>query len=42
MFLNWLPWKFIIRRAARAYGILDPVAYLRDHCFFNGGFFTVE
>ena len=24
--LKWLPWKFIIRRVARAYGFLDPIA----------------
>lgn len=25
---NWLPWKFLLRRAARAHGFLDPVALL--------------
>ena len=24
MLKKWLPWKFIIKRAARAYGFLDP------------------
>ena len=28
MFLKWLPWKFIVQRAARAYGTLDPVTWL--------------
>ncbi|MGI9303278.1 MAG: hypothetical protein ACR2RB_11305, partial [Gammaproteobacteria bacterium] len=28
MRLLWLPWKFIIRRAARAHGFLDPFALL--------------
>jgi len=28
MKLHWLPWKFMIKRAARAYGILDPVTLL--------------
>ncbi len=26
--LRFLPWKFIVRRAARAYGILDPALWL--------------
>ncbi len=26
--LKWLPWRFLIRRAARAHGFLDPVALL--------------
>lgn len=28
MKLHWLPWKFLVKRAARAYGILDPVTLL--------------
>ncbi len=28
MNFNWLPWKYIIRVAARAHGFLDPVALL--------------
>jgi len=28
MKLHWLPWKFLIKRAARAYGILDPITLL--------------
>jgi len=26
--LRWLPWKWIVRRAARAYGFIDPLAIL--------------
>ena len=26
--LKWMPWRFLIRRAARAHGFLDPVALL--------------
>ncbi len=26
--LKWLPWKYIVRRAARAYGITDPIMAL--------------
>ena len=26
--LKWLPWKYIVRRAARAYGVADPVMAL--------------
>ena len=26
--LKWLPWKFIVRRVARAHGFLDPIALL--------------
>lgn len=34
MWLRWLPWKFIIRRLARAQGFLDPIALLaRLHRF---------
>ncbi len=25
---NWLPWRFLIRRAARAHGFLDPLALI--------------
>jgi len=28
LFLKWLPWRFIIRRAARSQGILDPILLL--------------
>ncbi len=28
MLLRWLPWKYIIRRAARAYGLIDPLQLL--------------
>jgi hypothetical protein len=28
MKLHWLPWKFLIKRAARAYGVLDPLTLL--------------
>lgn len=28
MWLKWLPWKFVIRRVARASGFVDPVAVL--------------
>ena len=32
--LKWLPWKFLIRRVARAHGFLDPIALLgRLHRF---------
>ncbi len=32
--LNWLPWRFIVRHAARSHGFLDPVALLaRLHRF---------
>ena len=26
--LKWLPWRFILRRAARAHGFLDPIAVM--------------
>lgn len=26
--LKWMPWRFVIRRLARAHGFLDPVALL--------------
>jgi hypothetical protein len=26
IWLNWLPWRYILRRAARAHGFLDPLA----------------
>jgi hypothetical protein len=25
---RWIPWKFIIQRAARAYGVVDPITLL--------------
>ncbi|HWA98767.1 MAG TPA: hypothetical protein VG713_09760 [Pirellulales bacterium] len=28
MWWNWLPWRYVIRRVARAHGILDPIALL--------------
>lgn len=28
MFTRWVPWKFLIKRTARAYGIIDPVTFL--------------
>lgn len=28
MFRRWIPWKFIIRRAAKAYGFTDPISIL--------------
>ena len=28
LFKKWLPWKFIIKRAARAYGFLDPITLM--------------
>ncbi len=28
MRLNWLPWKFVIRRLARSHGLVDPVRLL--------------
>jgi hypothetical protein len=28
MLLRWLPWKYIVRRAARAYGVVDPIQLL--------------
>jgi hypothetical protein len=28
MLKKWLPWKFVIKRAARAYGFLDPITLL--------------
>lgn len=34
VWLKWLPWKFIVRRVARAHGFLDPIALLaRLHRF---------
>ncbi|MFO7838309.1 MAG: hypothetical protein R6X08_02265 [Desulfosalsimonadaceae bacterium] len=26
--MRWIPWRFITKRAARAYGVLDPVTFL--------------
>jgi hypothetical protein len=28
MWLKWLPWRFLVRRAARAQGFVDPIAVL--------------
>ncbi|MBL4576755.1 MAG: hypothetical protein JKY51_11805, partial [Opitutaceae bacterium] len=28
IWMKWLPWRFIIRRVARAHGFLDPIAIL--------------
>lgn len=28
MWLEWLPWKMIVRQAARSHGFLDPLAFL--------------
>ncbi len=28
MLKHWIPWKFLIKRAARAYGIIDPLTFL--------------
>jgi hypothetical protein len=28
MFTRWLPWKFIVKRTAKAYGIIDPVSFM--------------
>jgi hypothetical protein len=28
IWLRWLPWKFVVRRVARAHGFLDPIALL--------------
>ncbi len=28
MLKRWIPWKFLIKRAARAYGIIDPLTFL--------------
>ncbi len=28
MRINWLPWKFILRRVAKAHGFLDPIALM--------------
>jgi len=28
MYWKWLPWKYIVRRLARSYGFLDPIALL--------------
>ena len=26
--MHWIPWKFITKRAARAYGVIDPITFL--------------
>jgi len=28
MWLNWLPWRYLVRRAARAQGFVDPISVL--------------
>ena len=28
MRLHWIPWKYLIQRAARAYGIIDPITLM--------------
>ncbi len=28
MLIRWIPWKFLIRRTARAYGTIDPIQFL--------------
>ncbi len=28
MFMHWIPWRFITKRAARAYGVIDPITFL--------------
>jgi hypothetical protein len=28
LWLKWLPWRFVVRRVARAHGFLDPIALL--------------
>jgi len=28
MFRHWIPWKFLLQRAARSYGLLDPISLL--------------
>ena len=34
MWLNWLPWRYVVRRVARARGFIDPIAVLsRLHRF---------
>ena len=34
MWMKWLPWRFLVRRVARAHGFLDPIALLaRLHRF---------
>ena len=34
MFIKWLPWKYVVRRVARARGFVDPISVLaRLHSF---------
>ena len=34
MFMKWLPWKYVVRRVARARGFIDPISVLsRLHSF---------
>ncbi|MFO8050044.1 MAG: hypothetical protein R6U29_13505, partial [Desulfosudaceae bacterium] len=28
MFTSWIPWRWIIKRAARSYGFIDPLVVL--------------
>src|SRR5918996_3139212 len=28
MWFNWFPWRYLLRRAARAHGFMDPLALL--------------
>ena len=28
MLKHWIPWKFLIKRAARSYGVIDPIGLL--------------
>jgi len=28
IWLNWLPWRYVLRRAAKAHGFLDPLALM--------------
>jgi hypothetical protein len=28
MFKHWIPWKFLVQRAARSYGVIDPIDLL--------------
>lgn len=38
MFAKWLPWKYVVRRVARAQGFVDPISVLsRLHSFAEPG-----
>ena len=28
MFRHWIPWKFLLQRAARSYGLFDPISFI--------------